>query len=104
MNIPVELFLGGIVVSIALAIFGFIRQPQIPVMLVVGGMFILTIAVMTDGVIMGKIPITSTSTSSTVVTYEFVDNVYAFDELAKVMFALMGVMCMLCGGLMSRSV
>lgn len=103
MDIPVELFLGGIVVSIALAIFGFIRQPQIPVMLVVGGMFIMTIAVMTDGVIMGKIPITSVSSGSTV-TYTFEDNIYAFDELAKVMFALMGVFCMLCGALMTRSI
>lgn len=54
MEIPIELFLGGIGVSIALAIFGFIRQPQIPAMLVFGGMFILIFAVATDTIILGQ--------------------------------------------------
>ena len=52
MDIPVELFLGFIGTSIALAVFGFIRQPQIPACLVIGGMFILTLAVSTDNITM----------------------------------------------------
>jgi hypothetical protein len=50
--LPIELFLGGIAVAIAMAIFGFIRQPQIPAMLVFGGMFVLIIAVATESIIM----------------------------------------------------
>lgn len=52
-DIPVELFLGGIGVSIALAIFGFIRQPQIPAMLAFGGLFIITFSVITTGIQFG---------------------------------------------------
>jgi len=99
MNIPVELFLGGIVVSIALAIFGFIRQPQIPAMLVFAGIFIFFIAIVTTGVIMGKIPTTSVESGSTV-TYTFTDNVFEFTELPKTFFGLIGVIFMLCGALM----
>lgn len=96
---PVELFLGGIVVSIALAIFGFIRQPQIPAMLVFSGIFIFSLAIIPSGIIMGKIPITSTSSGSTV-TYAFIDNVFEFTELPKTIFGLIGATVMLCGGIM----
>lgn len=51
-DIPVELFLSFIGFSIALAIFGFIRQPQVPAMLSFAGMFILTIVVITNNIIM----------------------------------------------------
>jgi hypothetical protein len=53
MDIPIELFLGFIGVSIALAIFGFLRNPQIPATIVMGGMFILLIAVATTNVTLG---------------------------------------------------
>lgn len=52
MDIPIELFLGGMGISITLAIFGFLRQPQIPAMLCFGGMFMLVFAVATDNIIM----------------------------------------------------
>jgi hypothetical protein len=99
MDIPIELFLGFIGVSIALAIFGFLRNPQIPATIVMGGMFILFLSVATDNVIMGKIPTTSVTSGSTV-NYTFIDNTYEFTEMPKVIFALIGVMCMILGGLM----
>lgn len=99
MILPIELFLGALVVSIAIAIFGFIRQPQIPAMLCFAGMFILVLAVSTESIIMGKIPITSTSSGS-VVTYAFIDNEYTFDEFPKVIFGLFGAILMLIGALM----
>lgn len=52
MDIPIEIFMLGIGVSIALALFGFIRNPQIPAMLVFGGMFFLIFAIATDNIIM----------------------------------------------------
>lgn len=54
MDIPIELFSLFIGTSIALAIFGFLRNPQIPAMLVFGGMFILTMSVMTDNIILNQ--------------------------------------------------
>ena len=51
MDIPIELFLGFIGTSIALAIFGFIRQPAIPALLCASGMFILTIVIATNNII-----------------------------------------------------
>ena len=99
MDIPIELFLGFIGTSIALAIFGFMRNPQIPATIIMGGMFILFLAVATDNVIMGKIPTTSVDSGSTT-TYTFVDNLYEFTEMPKVIFALLGTMAMILGGLM----
>jgi len=61
MDIPIELFLGFIGTSIALAIFGFVRNPQIPASLVIGGMFILTLAVATDNIVLGFSTITDSS-------------------------------------------
>jgi len=99
MNIPIELFLGFTGVSIAFAIFGFARNPQVPVTIVIGGIFILLLAVSTTGIIMGKIPTTSVTSGSTV-NYTFIDNVFDFTELHKVLFAVLGAFMMLFGGLM----
>ena len=52
MELPIELFLGAMGIAIALAIFGFLRQPQIPAMLCFGGMFMLVFAVATDTLIL----------------------------------------------------
>src|SRR5574342_1420712 len=99
MEIPIELFLGFIGMSIGLAIFGFVRNPQIPAMLVFAGIFILMVSVMTDSIIMGKIPESSTVTGATT-DYVMVDNIFIFTELNKVLFALVGVVCMLSGAIM----
>lgn len=98
-NIPVELFLGFIGISVGMAIFGFIRNPQIPAMMVFAGMFILSIAVITTGVIMGKIP-ESSSVSGSTTTYVMVDNIFIFTELPKTLFGLLGAIFMLSGALM----
>jgi hypothetical protein len=52
MEIPIELFISFFAGSIAVAVFGFIRDPQVPVMLTVSGVFILTLSVMTTGIVM----------------------------------------------------
>lgn len=97
--LPIEIFLGFTGISIALAIFGFIRQPPIPAMLAFGGMFILFVSVMTGGIIMGSIPEASISSGSTT-TYQMTDNVFDFQGFPQMLFALMGVIMMLSGGLM----
>lgn len=93
--IPIELFLGFIGSSIALAIFGFLRTPQVPAMVTFGGMFILAISVITTGIIIGYdiTEITSTqeiNTNSTVFSYNVMSGVtnftLRFDSVASFAF------------------
>lgn len=100
---PVELFLGFIVMSVAIGIFGFIRQPQIPAMLAFGGIFILFISVMVGGIIMGTIPQDSTSSGDTT-SYTMIDNTFDFRGFPQMVFGLMGGIMMLTGGLMVAKV
>lgn len=51
-DIPIELFSLFIGASIALGVFGFLRNPQVPAMIVFGGMFILVISVSTSNIIL----------------------------------------------------
>jgi hypothetical protein len=99
LDIPVELFLGFNALSVGLGIFGFIRQPQVPAMIVFGGLFLFVLAIMTDNVIMGKIPTDSTASGATT-TYTFEDNTFQFTELPKILYALVGVVMMLTGAIM----
>lgn len=101
MDIPIELFLGFIATTVIMIIIGIVRQPQIPALIVFAGMFILTIVVTTDGIIMGKIPASSTESGSTV-NYTFVDNVFVFDNFIKTIFALFAVILMLSGALLTK--
>jgi hypothetical protein len=52
-DIPVELFFGFIGMSVVLLIIGLIREPKIPATVVFAGMFMLTITMVTDNIIMG---------------------------------------------------
>ena len=60
-SIPVELFITFLGGALVMAIIGLIRQPQIPAMIAFGGMFILTMAVSTDTIIMGYSGVSDTS-------------------------------------------
>lgn len=96
---PVELFLGFVAVAISVAVFGFMRQPQIPAMISFAGVFIMFISVMLGGIIMGKIPEESTVSGSTT-AYTMVDNVFDFQGFPQMIFGFMGAMMALAGGLM----
>lgn len=97
---PVELFLGFIAMAIAMAIFGFMRQPQIPAMVSFAGIFILFISIMISGLIMGKIPTESIEVSASTTQYEFTDNVFDFTGFPQVIFGFVGSIMALTGGLM----
>lgn len=99
MEIPIELFSVFIGIFISIGIFGFIRQPQIPVMIVVSGIFILTLGAITTEIDMGAIPTNSTTTGSTT-TYNFRDNPFDFTEMHKTLMLLVGAIFMFVGGFM----
>lgn len=99
MNIPVELFLGFMALSIVFIIMGVVKKS--PALIVTSGMFILTMGVLPDGIIMGKIPTESTVTGATT-TYEFIDNVFTYTQVTKMMFGLLGAFIMFVGALMVR--
>ena len=92
MELPVELFGLFTGTSIALALFGFIRNPQIPAMMVFGGIFILFIAVSTDTIILDHF--------YDGLSGDIIDAGFEFTDLPKTVFALMGVIFMLSGALM----
>jgi hypothetical protein len=97
--LPVELFLGFMAMCIGVAIFGFVRNPQVPAMLAFAGIFILFIAVMTSGIIMGSVP-ESSSTSGSTTTYDMIDNTFDFRGFPQMIFGLLGGIMMLTSALM----
>ena len=99
MDIPVELFLGFI--GISLVMVGISLAKQIPAIMVFGGMFMLIWVVVTDNIIMGKIPTTST-VSGSVTTYDFEDNLFPLTDWGKVIFSLFAVIMMLVGALITK--
>ena len=77
MNIPFEVFFGFIGVSAFLFVLGLVKQPTIPASVVASGMFILLIASMADGLIMGNLVTKSVQSGSTT-TYTYTADVFAF--------------------------
>lgn len=97
--LPVEIYLGFLGVSIGFAIFGFIRTPQVPAMLAMGGIFILVLAVMFNGVILGVEPESSTTTGDTT-DYSMVNHGFDMSGMPQVLIALVGAVMMLTSGIM----
>lgn len=98
--IPVELYGFLIGISIATAIFGFMKNPQVPVMLTIGGAFIFVIGVMFNGLLLGVQPDSSTSAGATT-TYDMVNNGFDMSGFTQVLVALMGAFLMLVSGVMT---
>ena len=100
MNIPLEIFLSFIGLSIATGLMGLLSnlKQKIPLTLFIAGSMITFLAVITDNIIMGKIPESSTTVGSTT-TYVMVDNPYEFTQWVKILFALTGSMIMMLGAL-----
>lgn len=104
MNIPFEVFFGVIGACAFLFILGLIRQPPIPASVVASGMFLLTIAVIPDNLIMGQLVKSSSFSNSTnVTTYTYTQDLFPMNNYVKVFLALIGCMVILIGGLMLKS-
>jgi len=91
-DIPIELF--AIFVAIPIAIIGIGLFIRLGALVAVGGMLLIVVGLLTDVLIMGKIPESSTSSGSTT-TYVMVDNLFIFTEWHKIVMLLMGVFIML---------
>ncbi|SRR6266508_960799 len=96
MDIPIELFLGFIVLSFGMGVIGLWQK--IPLLMLISGAMITFWALETDVVIMGKIPITSSVSGSTT-TYAFIDNTFVFTQYPKILLGLIGSIVMFSGGL-----
>ena len=96
MDIPIELFLGFIGLSFGVGIIGLWQK--IPLALLLSGAMLMFWAVITDIIIMGKIPITST-VSGSVTTYAFIDNTFEFTQYPKILFGIIGSVLSIAGGL-----
>lgn len=95
----IEIFASVIGLSVAMAIFGFLRNPQIPATIAIGGIFIFFMAVMTTSLDMGNL-VQQSETSGDTTEYTYEEDIEEFTELPKVIFALIGVIFMLLGGMM----
>jgi len=94
MDIPIELF--GFFLGVSMVLVGIGLTKRQGVAMFAGGLFIIFIAVLTDNIIMGKIPESST-VSGSVTTYVMVDNPFSFTEWHKILMALIGVVIMVIG-------
>ena len=98
-NIPIELF--GLFMALAAVMIGIGIATRVGIIVMVGGLFVLFMAVLPDNIIMGSQVATSTiSGSSTTYTYNTV--VFAFTSWAKVGTAFLGAMIMLVGFMVGR--
>ncbi len=96
MDIPIEIFLGFMGLSFAMAVMSFMPKTKQPFLLFIAGVMITFMSVTTDNIIMGKIPITSTVSGSTT-TYAFIDNLFEFTQWHKILFALIGSIMLIVG-------
>lgn len=101
MDIPIELFLGFIATTFIMIIIGIVRNPQIPALIVFAGMFLLTITITTDNIIMGQL-VTLSTFNTTNTEYDYEPDLFPFTEMVKVIFALFAVILMLSGALLTR--
>lgn len=101
MDIPYEILLGFIFGTMAMSIIGVWKQ--IPLMMFIGGAIITFLIVITDNIIMGIMPDTSSVSGSTT-TYTLVNDLYPLDQWVKILFALMGSVFMLGGALIWKAI
>jgi hypothetical protein len=96
MIIPIEIFLPFIGLAFAIAVIAFLPKNKQPFLLMLSGFMIAFWAVITDTIILGKIPDTST-VSGSVTTYAFIDNTFDFTQYPKILFGLIGSLLFLSG-------
>jgi hypothetical protein len=99
MNIPIELF--AIFLGVSMALLGVGLAKKVGAIILCSGMFVLFTAIITDFIIMGSIPSSSTVSGSTT-TYVMVDNLFEFTELHKIFMSIVGIFIMLIGVLFAR--
>lgn len=95
-NVPVEIFLPLIGLSLSMGVLG--SWKKIYIAMLIAGAIITFLAVDTNIITLGKIPITST-VSGSVTTYAFIDNEFIFTEWHKILMALIGSMFMFMGAM-----
>lgn len=95
-DIPIELF--AVFVGSALAIMTIGLAKKIGIALVISGMFLVLVALLTDTIILGKIPESSITIGATT-TYIMIDNIFIFTEWHKIIMMLMGSFIMILGSI-----
>ena len=79
MQLPIELFLGFVGATVALAIFGFLRNPQVPACLAFAGIFLLFVTVTTDSLVVGH---TNPNVTNSTLTHVSTGNVtYTYQQI-----------------------
>lgn len=97
--IPIEVFGLFVGLAVALAIIGFIRQPQIPASLAFGGIIIFSVGAVFNNIEMGQLVNTSSLSGSTT-SYGYNPDLFPLTGISKVITILIGAVMMLFGALM----
>ena len=81
MQIPFEIFSLMEGLFLFVSIIGLIRNPQIPATIVIGGLFMLVIAVLASDINLGQLVDTATTTGDTT-TFTYTDDNYTIADLS----------------------
>jgi len=99
-DIPYQLFLGFVAISIIMVIVGIVGRKAILVF--VGGIFMFSMSILTDNIDMGSIPTSSVASGSTI-TYNYVPDFFVFDQWPKILFGMFSAIIMLTGWMVYRT-
>lgn len=102
MNIPIELFAMFIGGAFGIVSIGLAKQQVAGVSCAIGGMIIIVVALLTDVILLGIIPIESITVGDTT-TYDYIDNTFTFTEWHKILMMIVGAFVMILGAVISQS-
>ena len=93
---PIELFVTLTVIAFICAIVGFLRNPTNPILVFIGGIILVSIAVMTGTLNLGNLVSSSTVSGSTT-TYTYTPDNYTFTSTVMMLYAIFGAILILAG-------
>jgi hypothetical protein len=66
------------------------------ILVFIGGIFMFSMSILTDNIDMGSIPTSSVASGSTI-TYNYVQDLFVFDQWPKILFGMFSGIIMLTG-------
>lgn len=96
LTMPIELFITLTAIAFICAIVGFLRSPTMPILVFIGGIILVSIAVMTGTLYLGQVVSTSTVSGSTT-TYTYTPDNFTFTSTVLMLYAIFGAVLILAG-------
>jgi hypothetical protein len=100
-DIPIEIFSVMLGTMIAIGVIGLWKNN--PMVMFISGALITFLGIITDTIVLGQLPVTSTVSGSTT-TYVFASNNFIFTEWHKIIFMLIGSVAMIFGAIENHNI